>query len=438
MGKSSKDEKKTSSRNSNPKSRNQGFDLLYMLNRRDSIQDDKKKIFLFQVLFWIENALEINSLKKYGMLSIENILTTNEKLLDLCIHQCFNCNPYISEAYFTSILNVFEKFDIECDVHKIISLILYMSISKTNSMRVKSFRLLFIISQRFFNKEVRDYSYFVSSDLNESYLDTQYELSSKLSFDFREFSNDVVSDILYHFEYMSEYSQKYMIKSMEPWLEFVQFKKNNETEILITKLYSISFLYSDVHSTECKNIWIMLSREITNIPLIIKQLIKLNLSLKKNETIKNTQVTQKIIRYLSQINIKIVLKVIVKYIMKLITDSLINNNINSMTESVSKISITSEDVEDEQNIFNEQDIILLLLGGITYEQKEEIINILPILLQFIMMYIDDERKQFQEVSKNLFITLIDRLVYKYFIINSNNIEINEHLYKTKSFIEDLR
>jgi hypothetical protein len=96
--------------------------------------------------------------------------------------------------------------------------------------------------------------------------------------------------------------------------------------------------------------------------------------------------------------------------------------------------------------YNEQDTALILLAGffiilplgVSYEQKEEFIKYIPVILQTLLIYIDDERVYFQQLSKNLLTNIIDRIIFKYCVINSNSINMNEKIQNTIEFLNYLR
>ncbi|KYQ91563.1 hypothetical protein DLAC_07330 [Tieghemostelium lacteum] len=245
----------------------------------DTFRDPSGVIFQ-----WINNMFQLRTkMRSVTRLALENFLKhnlTHQELIYHCVNQCYSTNFHVANGYFLSLVELSQdqilKFEYSDSI--MTNLIILNTGSRLSSVRQQSLQLLSLIKSTKSNPpEAYNDTYYpsaIGSDIPETYINSQYQLSEKLSLENPELCYEIFLDIVYRLEVIQPDYQKQMLNYVKPWVKQMHLSnkapKHPLLEPVLQGLILISRKYSDNHSHLIEDIWRILGRNEENIGVIIE------------------------------------------------------------------------------------------------------------------------------------------------------------------------
>ena len=419
------------------------------------------------VLKWIDEILCSKSLlyRKIGIEAIENMLLSNPNLLDICIDQCYNCSKKISKGYFIAICNVFEKCEMVCSIPVILTLIIFKSVSERLSNRNISFRLLSFISQRFFSadSESGNYPYYISNGLEDQYYNNQVFLAAKLARDHPQYAYGVLEEVYQRLAFLLPSDQRALLNSLTEWIPYLNLDEMQilntfrgagsankeetprnmpESRRILDIMFDITKTYAQNFPLECKEMWIRLATDTTNIRKAMIYLTErgTQFSLDSGSYKNLFAIAQKIAYYCAYAGPQqVVDSLVVEYIQKSRDDIPLSKHYRELSPNIESIAVLTQRQNNSANPppLVRSDVVLILLSEVAYDHAPVFRKHLPLLLQYMFIRMDHKIKLVSYNSKLLLVHLVHSLVVRQLPHNGGTLEQNEHLFETKNLIHFL-
>lgn len=420
------------------------------------------------VLKWIDEILCSRSLvyRKIGIEAIENILLSNPSLLDIFVDQCYNCSKKLSKGYFVAICNVFERCEMPCSVPVMLTLIIFKSVSERLSNRNISYRLLSFISQRFFssNTESGNYPYYISSGLEDQFFSNQISLAAKLARDHPQHAYGVLEEVFQRLAYLLPGDQRSLLKSLIEWIPYLNldeleilssFRGSNampNDDILLSKIpesrrvldimFDITKTYAQQFPEECKEMWMRLSSDPSNIRKVMIYLTEKGTQFSIDAPNCKTlfSISQKISYYCACAGPQqVVDSLVVEYIQKSRDDIPLSKHYREISPNIESIAVLTQRQGGRSATppLVRCDVVLILLSEVAYDHAAVFRKHLPLILQYMFIRMDHKIKLVSYNAKLLLVHLVHSLVVKQLPHNGGTLEQNEHLFEAKNLIHFL-
>ncbi|KAJ3672294.1 hypothetical protein LUZ60_007015 [Juncus effusus] len=216
--------------------------------------------------------------------ALKNLIGTNLDLFPTCIDQCYSPDPVIADGYFTVLADVYMRQEIpRCEIQRLVSLILYKVVDPTKQTRDSALQMLETLSEREWAEYDPDgygsgrYRASVVGNLQDSYQQFQYKLSSKLAKDHPELSELLCEEIMQRqLDAVDIIAQHQVLTCMAPWIENLNFSKlwdSGWSERLLKSLYYVTWRHGDQFPDEIEKLWSTVASNTRNIIPVLDFLI---------------------------------------------------------------------------------------------------------------------------------------------------------------------
>eukprot|EP01132_Coremiostelium_polycephalum_P000661 gene661-818_t len=420
----------------------------------DTFKDPNGVIFQ-----WINNMfLSKNKLRAVTRLALQNFIKGNQSHSELIYHfvnQCYSMSSSVANGYFLSLVELCQDQILKFSYSESIltNLIILNSGTKLSPVRFHALQLLSLIkaSNTPLTENYVDtyYPSVVGTEITETYLDAQYQLSTKLSLENPSLCYEFFMDVVYRLEGVNQHQQSQMLRYVRPWIKQMHFPNLSSVnavllESVLQGLILISIKHSMNHSHFIEKIWRILGQNEDNVGVVVDFILGVVEKTRNHDLI---PVFKRICIFLGRSAPQKLVNCLVseltstsaqaQSVMADYTETASGNTGNGLRPPQLSTTIQNHQTSDIYNTtasiliaFNNAtqesfdrsknypltrfQLPLIFLSEVSFEVGEEFRNHLPVLLQLIFLGLYYNHQPVHEHCRLLLLNLIKSLVIKKF------------------------